>query len=125
MIGIATLSKRIERLEIVPDPQPDIIGAVLSSLSDAQIDLLQEMSSLREAGFDSDTVAVFMADRHAKAMQAVEVFQERYATIQEHMKPKTRPKKPGQNGRGDPATFKSAEDAIEAALFDLNRFSRA
>jgi DNA-binding transcriptional MerR regulator len=76
------------------------VGAVLSSLSDAQIDLLQEMSSLREAGFDPDTVAVFMADRHAKAMQAVEAFQERYATIQEQMKPKTRPKQHGQNGRG-------------------------
>ena len=81
MNAISTLSKRLERLKLVLDPQPDIVGAVLSSLSNVQIDLLQEMSSQREAGFDSDTVAMFMTDRYAKAMQAVEAFQERYATI--------------------------------------------
>ena len=101
MIGLTTLSKRIERLEPVPDPLPDIVGAVLSSLSDAQIDFLQEMSSLREAGFDSDTVAMFMTDRYAMAMQAVEVFRERYATIQDQLTKSKKPQpKKQRRGRG-------------------------
>ena len=100
MIAIATLTRRIERLEPVPDPQRDIIDLVLGSLNDSDLDLLHEMTILRETGFDDSQIALMMAERHKKAMQAVEVFQERYATIQEQMKPKPRPKKPGQNGRG-------------------------
>ena len=60
------------------------------------MELLQELANLREAGFDPDTVAVFMADRHKKAMQAVEVFQDRYRAIQDQMKPKPRSKKTEQ-----------------------------
>ena len=100
MIAIATLTRRIERLEPVPDPQPDIVDIVLGSLKDSDLDLMHEMSILRETGFDDSQIALMMADRHKKAMKVVEVFQERYAAIREQMKPKPRPKKPGQNGRG-------------------------
>jgi ABC-type Fe3+-hydroxamate transport system substrate-binding protein len=43
-------------------------------------------------------MAAFMGpDRHARAQKAVTTFQERYAAIQEQMKPKPRPKKPAQH----------------------------
>jgi hypothetical protein len=96
MIGLVNLQKRIERLEPVPDPQPDIVGIVLGSLKDSDLDLLHEMAILRETGFDDMQIALMMADRHKKAMKAVEVFQERYQAIQEQMKPKPRPKKPAR-----------------------------
>jgi hypothetical protein len=94
MIGIATLSKRIERLEPVPDPQPDIVGAVLSSLSDDHISLLEEHSVLLEHGFSEPDISVMMITRYPDALKAAEIFRERYAAIYTKMHPpRTPPKK--------------------------------
>jgi hypothetical protein len=98
MIGIATLTRRIARLEPVPDPQPDIMGAVLSSLSDDHISLLEEHSVLLEHGFDEEAVAGMMDTRYPKALKAAETFRKRYQGIQEQMKPKTKPTKKHSRG---------------------------
>lgn len=96
MIGIETLQKRLERLlDPRQDREPDIAGQVLGSLKESDLDLLHEMSILRETGFDEEQTALMMADRHKKAQKAIETFQERYAAIQAQMMPKPRPKKPG------------------------------
>lgn len=81
MIAISTLTRRIERLEPVPDPQPDIVGAVLSSLSDAQIDLLHEMAVLRESGFDEEQTALMMGSRYRKSQKALGHFQKAYQEV--------------------------------------------
>jgi hypothetical protein len=98
MIGLATLSKRIERLEPVPDTLPDIVGAVLSSLSDDHISLLEEQSVLLEHGFDEEAVAGKMGKRYPKSLKAAETFRKRYQDIQEQMKPKTKPTKKHSRG---------------------------
>jgi len=95
-IAIAALTRRLERLEPIPEPQPDIIGMVLGSLNDSDLGLLHEMSYLRETGFDEVQTAVMMADRHEEAMKAVSVFKERYAVIAESRRPKRIPKIKGR-----------------------------
>ena len=67
---------------------------MLTSLKDSDIELLAELASLREAGFDEEQTAIMMADNHESALKSVATFQERYAVIAESRKPKPRtPKK--------------------------------
>lgn len=49
MTAIKTLQKRIDRLEERPTTEPDIVESVLAALTDADIELLQEFSILRES----------------------------------------------------------------------------
>jgi hypothetical protein len=99
MIALSTLQRRLDKLEPRPTTEPDIVSLVLTTLKDSDIELLQELASLREAGFDEEQTVSMMGDRYGKAMKAVEAFQERYQAIQEQMKSKTKPRKPAQNGR--------------------------
>ncbi len=96
MVAVTALQKRLDRLEGRPTTEPDIVSLVLTSLSDSDIDLLQELACLRESGFDEEHAASMMADRHEKALKAVATFQDRYAAILEQMKPKPRPKRPSR-----------------------------
>jgi len=73
---------------------PDIVSLVLTSLKESDIELLAELASLGEAGFDEEQTAQMMTGNHKSAMEAVATFQERYAAIVEARKPKPRaPKK--------------------------------
>jgi len=51
---------RLDFLEPLPTPDPDIIRLVLTSLKDSDIELLAELASLREAGFDEGQTAQMM-----------------------------------------------------------------
>jgi hypothetical protein len=86
MTAVKTLLKRLDRLEPRPTTEPDIVSLVLTTLRDSDIELLQELSSLQESGFDDEQTASMMADRHGMAQKAVETFQVRYQAIQEQMK---------------------------------------
>jgi hypothetical protein len=90
------LQKRLDRLEPRPT-DPDIVSLVLTSLKDLDIELLAELASLREAGFDEGQTALMMAGRHESAMKAVSVFQELYKVIAESRKPKRIPKIKARN----------------------------
>jgi hypothetical protein len=68
-------------LEGRPTTEPDIVEMALATLDDADIDLLQEFSSLRESGFKEEQIAEMMADRYHKALKAVAHFQKAYQKI--------------------------------------------
>jgi len=86
MIAVTALQKRLDRLEGRPTTEPDIVSLVLTTLKDSDLDLLQELASLREAGFDEEQTASMMADRHEKALKAVEHFQEAYQEVVDALK---------------------------------------
>jgi hypothetical protein len=67
MTAVKTLLKRLDRLEPRPTTEPDIVSLVLTTLRDSDIELLQELSSLQESGFDDEQTASMMADRHGMA----------------------------------------------------------
>jgi len=75
------LQKRLDRLEPRPT-DPDIVSLVLTSLKDSDIELLAELASLREAGFDEGQTALKMADRYKKTLRALEHFQSVYQAIE-------------------------------------------
>jgi len=81
MTAIKTLQRRLDLLEGRPRTEPDIVEMVLSTLEDADLDLLQEFSSLRESGFDEQQIATMMADRYHLAQNAVKHFQSEYVRI--------------------------------------------
>lgn len=54
MIAITALQKRLDKLEGRPTTEPDIVELVLMALYDNDLMLLQELASLREAGFDEE-----------------------------------------------------------------------
>lgn len=81
MSAIATLQKRLDRLEGRPTTEPDIVNLTLATLRDTDLELLQELASLREAGFDEEQTALMMADRHKKAQEAVAHFQKAYQEV--------------------------------------------
>ena len=61
---------------------PDIVSLVLTSLKDSDIELLAELASLREAGFDEGQTAQMMGSRHKQALKSVEHFQSAYQAIE-------------------------------------------
>lgn len=81
MTAIKTLQKRLDHLEGRPSTEPDIVEMVLATLDDADLDLLQEVSCLREAGFDEQQIATMMDDRYQEAQMAMVRFQKEYARI--------------------------------------------
>ena len=81
MTAIKTLQKRLDHLEGRPTTEPDIVEMVLTTLEDADLDLLQEVSCLREAGFDEQQIATMMEDRWPQYLKAAARFQSEYARI--------------------------------------------
>jgi hypothetical protein len=81
MIAIKTLQKRLDKLEEHPTTEPDLVEMVLAALKDADLELLQELSSLRESGFNEEQTASMMGDRYQKAQEAVVHFQEAYRVM--------------------------------------------
>jgi hypothetical protein len=73
---------RLDFLEPLPTPDPDIMRQVLTSLKDSDIELLAEFASLREAGFDEGQTAQMMGSRHKQALKSVEHFQSAYQAIE-------------------------------------------
>ena len=88
MTAIKTLQKCLDKLEVRPTTEPDIVEMVLPILKDTDLELLPEFSSLHESGFDEEQIAEMMKDRYHVAKKAVERFQAKYAeiaaTIHEH-----------------------------------------
>ena len=81
MTAIKTLQKRLDRLEVRPTTEPDIVEMVLTTLVDADLDLLQEVSCLRDAGFDEQRTATMMGDRWPQYLEAAARFQLEYASV--------------------------------------------
>lgn len=81
MTAIKTLQRRLDLLEGRPSTEPDIAEMVLATLDDADLDLLQEGSYLREAGFDEKQIAAMMADRWSQYLEAAARFQAEFARI--------------------------------------------
>ena len=81
MTAIKTLQKRLDHLEGRPTTEPDIVEMVLTTLKDADLDLLQEVSCLREAGFDEQQTAAMMGDHWSQYLEAATRFQAEYARI--------------------------------------------
>ena len=77
-MNLASLQKRLGKLEERPSTEPDIVEIVLAALDDADLELLQEFSSLRESGFDEEQTAIMIGDRYQEAQNAVLHFQEEY-----------------------------------------------
>jgi len=68
-------------LEGRPTTEPDIVEMVLTALEDADLDLLQEASCLREAGFDEQQTVAMMGYRWSQYLQAAARFQAEYVRI--------------------------------------------
>jgi hypothetical protein len=81
MIAVKTLQKRLDKLEERPTTEPDIVEMVLAASEDDDLLLLQELSSLRESGFDEEQTASMMGDRYHEALNALVHFQEAYRVI--------------------------------------------
>jgi hypothetical protein len=81
MIAIKTLQKRLDKLEEHPTTEPDLVEMVLASLEDADLLLLQELSILRESGFNEEQTASMMGDRYQEAQKAIMYFQEAYRVM--------------------------------------------
>jgi hypothetical protein len=81
MIAITALQKRLDRLEHRPTAEPDIVEMVLASVEDIDLYLLQEISSLRESGFDEEQTASMMGDRYHKAQEALTRCKESYQVV--------------------------------------------
>ena len=86
MIAVTALQKRLDKLEGRPTTEPDIVSLVLTTLEDTDLELLEELACLRESGFDEGQTEQMMADRHEKALKAVEHFQEAYQEVADALK---------------------------------------
>ncbi|MFZ3147782.1 MAG: hypothetical protein WA137_01930 [Methanothrix sp.] len=78
MISTAGLQKRLDILESRPTTEPDLVSMVLTTLNDADLELLQEQAALREAGFDEEQTASMMGERYKRAQEAVTNFHKGY-----------------------------------------------
>ena len=78
MTAIKTLQKRLDKLEVRPTTEPDIVEFVLPTVTDEDLELLQELSILRESGFDEEQIAEMMKDRYQDAQEAIAHFQDEY-----------------------------------------------
>ena len=76
------LQKRLDRLEPLLTTDPNIARLVLTSLKDSDIELLAELASLLEAGFDEKQTAQMMDSRYKQALNSVEHFQSAYQAIE-------------------------------------------
>jgi len=65
-------------LEVRPRKEPDIVEIVLTTLSDADLELLQEHAVHRESGFNEEQAASIMGERWATYEVAAVHFQEGY-----------------------------------------------
>jgi predicted nucleic acid-binding Zn-ribbon protein len=81
MIAIKTLQKRLDKLEERPTTEPDLVETVLAALEDADLELLQELSSLRESGFNEEQTVSMMGDRYHKAQEALTRCKENYQKV--------------------------------------------
>jgi hypothetical protein len=82
MISTAGLQKRLDILEQRPTTEPDIVELVLAALNDADLELLHEHTTLREAGFTEEQTASMMGERYKELQKAVTHFQECYQEAQ-------------------------------------------
>ena len=53
----------------------------LATLKDADLELLQELSSLHESGFDEKQITEMMGERYQKAQEAIAHFNDRYQEL--------------------------------------------
>jgi hypothetical protein len=81
MTAIKALLKRLDRLEERPTAEPDTVELMLAALEDTDLELLHELSILRESGFDEEQTASMMGDRYQLARDAIGHFQEEYQEI--------------------------------------------
>jgi hypothetical protein len=81
MIAIKTLQKRLDKLEERPTTEPDLVELMLAALEDDDWELLQELSILRESGFNEKQTASMMGDRYQEAKEAVLHFQKAYRVM--------------------------------------------
>jgi hypothetical protein len=121
-VALAALSRRLEWLEgrRPAGGEEIIVNAVLGSLSDSDIELLEEHAVLRETGYDEDTVAVFMEEKYSRFQKAVEVFKERHQAILDEQKPK-----PKTTKQLRPAGTRSAPKRSTAAPSMVKRASQS
>ncbi len=69
-----------------PSTEPDFAEMVLKILSDADLELLQELEALRESGFDEEQAASMMGDRYQLAQDAVEHFRKAYQELADSLR---------------------------------------
>ena len=93
MIAITALTKRLEFLESRQIGKDDVVlNAVMSSLSDDHISVLEEHCILLEHGFSEPDISVMMGNRYPEALNAAEIFQDRYRAIYTKIHPPRVPK---------------------------------
>jgi len=78
MISTAALQKRIDRLELRPATEPDLVEKALAALEDKDLELLQEHAILRESGFNEEQAAQMMGERWLAYEVAATNFREGY-----------------------------------------------
>jgi hypothetical protein len=81
MIAIKTLQKRLDKLEERPTTEPDLVEMVLAALEDDDLELLHELSMLREPGFNEEQIASMMGDRYQEAQEALTHCKESYQVV--------------------------------------------
>ncbi|MCJ7443878.1 MAG: hypothetical protein MUO26_05005 [Methanotrichaceae archaeon] len=84
--GLRDLEKRLKKLEphvaqSTASPDSKIVELVISKLSDKELEILHEMSYLRERGFSSDQVREMIGDRFPQAERAIKRFRNLYAEV--------------------------------------------
>lgn len=81
MTSIPALERRLDRLEKRMSDGPDIVGMALSTVSDEDLDVLQQASELNECGYTKAEIAVMMGERWPLYQEAAARFQEAAARI--------------------------------------------
>ncbi|MCJ7445283.1 MAG: hypothetical protein MUO26_12300 [Methanotrichaceae archaeon] len=90
--GLRDLEKRLEKLEpsvsqATVSPDSKIVELVISKLNDKELEILHEMSYLRESGFSGDQVREMIGDRCPQAQRAIKRFQNLYAEVVRALSP--------------------------------------
>ncbi|MCJ7444929.1 MAG: hypothetical protein MUO26_10435 [Methanotrichaceae archaeon] len=90
--GLRDLERRLEKLEprvaqATASPDSKIVELVIGKLSDKELEILHEMSYLRESGFSSDQVREMIGDRCPQAERAIKRFQNLYAEVVRALSP--------------------------------------
>jgi DNA-binding transcriptional MerR regulator len=82
MLGIKSLQKRLESLERqnahVAVDEDRLIELALSKCSDHDLDILYELSKLREAGFSEEQISEMMASRQDDIDKTLSNYQKHY-----------------------------------------------
>ena len=78
MTAITALRKRLDKLELRPTNEPDLVEKALAVLEDKDLELLQEHAVLRESGFDEEQAAQMMGERWLAYEVAATNFREGY-----------------------------------------------